>query len=134
MEKKIVITKLDFERLKKYLTPGAVSAAPHLKLLAAEVENGIIVEPQKIDRSVVTMNSEAEVLDIKSGDVDKYRLVWPENADVAQNKISVTAPLGAALLGYREGDEIELAAPSGMRKAKIIKVHYQPEAEGRYDL
>lgn len=134
MEKKIVITKLDYERLKKYLSSGAVASAPHLKQLALEVENGIVVEPSKIDGSVVTMNSEAEVRDLQSGDVDRYRLVWPENANVSENRISIIAPLGAALLGYREGDEIELTAPSGIRRVKIIKIHYQPEADGKYDL
>ncbi len=132
MEKKIVLTRPDFERLKKYLS--AQGGAVHLKQLAAEAENCLIVEPQEIEGAVVTMNSVAEVEDMKTGEKEKYKLVWPEDADVAEDKISVLAPLGAALIGYREGDEVELSAPAGVRRVKIAKVHYQPEAEGRYDL
>lgn len=132
MEKKIVITRLDYDRLKQYLLKQG--NAPHLKQLSREVDSCVIVESQDIGSTIVTMNSVAEVEDLKTKEKDTYRLVWPEDADVGENKISVLAPLGAALIGYREGDEAELSAPAGVRHVKIVKVHYQPEAEGRYDL
>jgi len=45
-------------------------------------------------------------------------------------KISILAPIATALLGYREGDEIEWPTPGGRRRFKIVKVLYQPEAAG----
>ncbi len=61
-------------------------------------------------------------------------LVFPEDALSAEERISVLAPLGAAILGCRAGDVIRFQAPSGWRTVRIAEVLYQPEAAGRFDL
>jgi regulator of nucleoside diphosphate kinase len=48
--------------------------------------------------------------------------------------VSVLAPIGTAVLGYRVGDEIEWEVPSGVRRLKVEDVPFQPENAGRYDL
>jgi len=60
--------------------------------------------------------------------------VFPTEADSAEGKISVLAPIGTAILGYRQGDTIEWPVPSGLRKLKVEEVIYQPEAAGDHDL
>ncbi|HOG24153.1 MAG TPA: GreA/GreB family elongation factor, partial [Candidatus Omnitrophota bacterium] len=52
----------------------------------------------------------------------------------AKNRISILAPIGMALLGYRVGDIVEWKVPAGTRRLKIEEVLYQPEAAGEYDL
>jgi hypothetical protein len=59
-----------------------------------------------------------------------YTLVFPNEADIEQNRISVLAPIGIAMLGYRVGDILEWPVPSGLSRLKVKEVLYQPEASG----
>ena len=63
-----------------------------------------------------------------------YSIFYPHEADYATGKISIVAPLGTALLGYRTGDTIEWLVPGGSRRLRIEEIVYQPEAEGDYEL
>ena len=69
-----------------------------------------------------------------SGESNTYSLVFPTEADFAEGKISVLAPIGTAILGYRQGDTIEWPVPSGLCKLKVDEIVYQPEAAGDSDL
>jgi regulator of nucleoside diphosphate kinase len=60
--------------------------------------------------------------------------VFPSDADIEANKISILAPIGTAILGYRAGDLVEWPVPAGMKRLRIEAVLYQPEAAGQYDL
>lgn len=75
------------------------------------------------------MNSEVRLKDLDSGDVKVYRLVFPTQARM-ENGISVLAPIGTAILGYRVGDVIEWRVPKGIRRLQVVEVLYQPEAAG----
>jgi regulator of nucleoside diphosphate kinase len=57
-----------------------------------------------------------------------------EDADVEQDKISVLAPIGTAMLGYRQGDSFEWKVPEGVRRFKVEEILYQPERSGDYHL
>ncbi len=63
-----------------------------------------------------------------------YTIVYPEEADIEHDRLSVLAPIGTALLGYRVGDEIAWEVPAGMKKIRIEQIIYQPEANGNYHL
>jgi regulator of nucleoside diphosphate kinase len=80
------------------------------------------------------MRSTVRLKDLVSGDENTYSLVFPTEADFTQGKISVLAPIGMAILGYKLGDTIEWRVPSGMRKLKVEAILYQPEAAGHYNL
>ncbi|WP_228767808.1 GreA/GreB family elongation factor [Candidatus Velamenicoccus archaeovorus] len=69
-----------------------------------------------------------------TGKDEFYQLVYPEDADIEQNKISILAPIGTAILGYKVGDVIEWKVPAGVRRLKIKKILYQPEAAKEYHL
>lgn len=64
-----------------------------------------------------------KIREIKTGEEYSYKLVSPEEADLDQNKISVTSPLGKALLGKKIGDEFELNVPVGKIKYIILNIH-----------
>jgi regulator of nucleoside diphosphate kinase len=68
------------------------------------------------------MQSRVRVADIDSGERREFVLVYPSKADVSANRISVLAPLGTAVLGYREGDEVEWIMPSGLQRLRIERV------------
>jgi regulator of nucleoside diphosphate kinase len=81
------------------------------------------------------MNSRLSVRDLGSGKkLITFTLVFPSDADVEQDKISVLAPLGTAVLGYRLGDTFEWKMPGRVRRLKLEQVLYQPEAAGDYHL
>ena len=137
IERKIHITRYDMDRLTELidglrLSPKANQA--HLDLLEKELYRGVLVDPQQIPHDVITMNSKVIITDTESGEKTTYTLVFPSAANISENKLSIMAPLGMALLGYRTGDIIEWPVPSGVRKLKVDKIIYQPEASGDYHL
>lgn len=136
-ERTIHITKFDMDRLTELidglrLSPKANQA--NLDLLEKELCRGVLVDPQNIPQDVITMNSKVSVTDTTSGEKMTYTLVFPSAANITDNKLSILAPLGMALLGYRMGDIIEWSVPSGIRKLRVDEIVYQPEAAGDYHL
>jgi len=100
--------------------------------LSGELERAVVVPAQELPANVITMNS--RVLIEIDGVQKEITLVYPADAKLWENKISVLSPIGTALLGYAEGDEIEWQVPSGVSKIFIRKLLYQPEAAGDYEL
>jgi regulator of nucleoside diphosphate kinase len=135
--KPIRITELDLERLKKLLQDAQYTdyrKSEYLKRLQMEIERAEVVKPQDIPDDVITMNSTVSLLDLDTGEEEIYTLVFPENADLKQGKISVFAPIGTAMLGYEVGDVFEWEVPAGKRNLRVMKILYQPEASGDYHL
>ena len=64
---------------------------------------------------------------LKAVNAMEFTLVLPADADINDGKISVLAPLGTAMLGYRVGGTFKWHIPHGIRHLKVIKVHFQPE-------
>lgn len=137
MERKIFMTTTDAKRLRNLIRdmkePNDHERI-YLRLLTEELLRAEVVEPQKIPRDVVTMNSMVKFRDMETREVYMYSIVYPENADFENGKISVLAPIGMALLGYRVGDLVEWPVPAGMRRLKVEEVLYQPEAAGQFEL
>lgn len=102
--------------------------------LVAELQRASVVPSSEIPSDVVTMNSTARLLDLDQGTTLEYTLVYPEDADFAKGRISVLAPIGAAMLGYRVGDEIEWVVPGGLRRLRVLEIVFQPEAAGDFSL
>ena len=137
MDRKIFITTTDAERLRNLIrdmkNPNDHERI-YLKLLTEELLRAEVVEPQKIPRDVVTMNSLVKFRDMETREVYMYSIVYPANSDFEKGRISVLAPIGMALLGYRVGDVVEWPVPAGMRRLKVEEILYQPEAAGQFEL
>jgi regulator of nucleoside diphosphate kinase len=118
-----------FERLRGQVTPP-----PTLGLLERELERAIVLAPQEIPPTVVTMNSQVQVVDPDTEERSCLTLVFPSMAGIESGRVSVLAPLGAALLGSSEGAPVTWRTPRGTRRLRIERVVYQPEAAGRFDL
>ena len=137
-ETSIYITEVDLDRLTRLIDRSGHSRGdlnrPYLNRLEGELERAEVVTPQDIPTDAITMHSRVRLRDLSSGKELTYSLVFPNEADVDQGKISVLAPIGTALIGYRVGDIIEWEVPSGLRRLKVEEVLYQPEAAGDYHL
>ena len=136
-EKQIVITELDRQRLVNLILnaqSGEYRGSVYLDNLRGELNRAQIVTPQDIPADTITMNSKVALLDLDTREEEVYTLVYPENADSAEGKISILAPIGTAMLGYRVGDVFEWEVPAGKRRLKVDRILYQPESAGDYDL
>ena len=132
----IHITSQDKARLEDLLAEVKTERAHScgdLEGLAAELHRAVVVDPHEVPHDVITMNSSADLVDLDTGETITLTLVFPADADIEQNKISVLAPIGAGMLGYRVGDEFQWSVPQGVRRIKVFKIHYQPEAAGVFD-
>ena len=102
--------------------------------LETELSRAVIVNADKIPSDIITMNSKVCLKDLDTGKDEFYQVVYPKDADIEQNKISILAPIGTAILGCRVGDSVEWKVPAGLRRFKIKRILYQPEATGDYYL
>ena len=126
----ITISSLDAERLElllEALKPDATGRAE----LEAELARASVVEPQQMPANVVTMNSTVKFVMQTSGEAFEMTLVYPKDADSSGKTVSILAPVGSALLGLTQGDEIEWPNPAGgMTTIQVTEVTYQPERDG----
>jgi len=121
--KNIVITEVDYTRLRALIASSRIFRqrdTEHLDELERELDRATISD-RSIPEGVVTMNSQVRVRDLNTGRELDYHIVFPKDADVARNRISVLAPIGTALLGYRAGTIVEWRAPSGVRRWRILE-------------
>ncbi len=129
----IYITNADMTRLRA-LVAAEKNGRDHLDSLRKELDHAHVVEPAEIPADVITMNSQARLRDLESKEIMTFTLVFPENASIEHDRISVLAPIGTAMLGQREGEEFEWEVPAGRVLLKVVKVLYQPEAAKHYHL
>lgn len=135
--KKVTLTKNDYTRIYKAITDAKNSKtinSNETEKLLSELSKAEIVPSEKIDKDVVTMNSEVKLFFENTQKEQSFKIVYPQDANLKENKISIFSPIATALIGYRIGDEIEWIVPSGMTKIKIVDLIYQPEAAGDFDL
>ncbi|APX78491.1 Regulator of nucleoside diphosphate kinase [Achromobacter insolitus] len=125
----IYITEIDKARLKNLIE---LEYGPAVVELEHEIERAIVVKPEQVAGNVVTMNSRA-LLQLDDEEME-VALVYPEDADSSAGKFSVCSDVGAAILGYREGDAIDWRISDRTRRIGIRKVLYQPEAAGDFHL
>ncbi|WP_150626246.1 bifunctional GNAT family N-acetyltransferase/nucleoside diphosphate kinase regulator [Pandoraea captiosa] len=125
----IYITEIDQTRLRHLV---ALASGPDTVNLAHEIERAVVVDSRQVDRDVITMNSRARLrLDDEAMEVD---LVYPDDVDGSDDKVSIVSDVGSAILGYREGDAIDWRIHHRTRRIRIEKVVYQPEAAGDFHL
>jgi len=132
MQKRIIVTMSDNERLKQLLkSTSPRSDYVGLEALEQELDRAEIVAADKISKNIVTMNSRVRLHDLDRDTEFVCSIVFPAEANSDQKRISVLAPLGTALLGYRSGRIVRFPAPGGLRRVKIKAIEYQPEAAAR---
>ncbi|POA97077.1 nucleoside diphosphate kinase regulator [Chromobacterium sinusclupearum] len=124
----IIVSTLDYERLAAVLETCEYGH-PVASRLEAELERADVVEPSAIPSDVITMNSTARVK-LESGEEKQLTLVYPKDADGTLGRISVLAPIGAALLGLSVGQTMHWPTPSGSVALTVLEIVEQPESAG----
>ena len=99
--------------------PGKNAANDRLR---GELARAVILEPSAVPPTSVGLNSRVRFQDLDTNEQEEYVLTLPATADPDHQRISILAPIGTALLGYSEGDEIEWPTPGGIRRLKLLHV------------
>ena len=123
--RKIVISSEDRDRLQTLINSARLDSRispENLAGLEGELARATIVPAGQLPPDVITMNSRVWFRDLETQEYESYTLVHPSQADVAQHRISVLAPIGTALLGYRVRDVIEWRVPAGTRRLQVFQV------------
>ncbi|REK16599.1 MAG: nucleoside diphosphate kinase regulator [Planctomycetota bacterium] len=137
MRRQIILTTEDYQRLESLLASNLARIAgdkERLNELRAELDRAQVVPQEEVPEDVVTMNSAVALRDLDTNEFETYTLVYPDRADIANYKLSVLAPIGTAIIGYRVGDELKWRVPAGWRRLKVEQVIFQPERAGVLDL
>lgn len=135
-EQPITVTQSDLTRLERLIAqsedgPNATLA----EQLELELTRARVLPSEQVPADLVTMNSLVVFEDEETGARRQVTLCYPRDATSGPDRVSVLAPVGAALLGLRVGESIAWPVPGGRtRRLRIVAVPYQPEAAGHLDL
>lgn len=98
----------------------------HLELRISKLETTLarakIIQASDLPNDKIYILSRVKLKDLKTNEDFEYLLVSPEESNFEENKISVTSPIGKALLGRNKGDLVEIKVPAGMLKYKILDI------------
>lgn len=115
----IIVSGMDFDRLER-LVAAASPESRTADFLAREIARATIVPSGFLLRGVVAMGSEVEFRDDATGRSRTVNLVYPDQADLDDGKLSVLSPVGAALIGLSVGQSIEWETPTGDRRSLTV--------------
>jgi transcription elongation factor GreA len=98
----------------------------HLELRISRLETTLsrakIIQASDLPNDKIYILSRVRLKDLKNNQEYEYLLVSPEESDFDNNKISVTSPIGKALLGKKQGEKVEIKVPVGLLKYEILEV------------
>ena len=127
----IIVSSLDADRLYNLIDSLPNNSVVGINELEEELTRANIVEPEEVPPTIVTMNSTVKFSVESSQEEFVLTLVYPKDMDASGTKISILAPVGSALLGLSQGEEIEWPKPGGgLIKVVIQEITYQPERAG----
>jgi regulator of nucleoside diphosphate kinase len=127
---KIIITNEDYETLTPYMKgfmPVNGFDKNNTALLREELMKATLVKKDELPPGVVRLNSRVIIKDESKNKLIELTLVVPEKADIKARRISVFAPLGTALIGYSEGENVKWEVPAGKKSFIIMKVYNQSD-------
>ena len=87
------------------------------------LKNAEVVDEDEVDLDKINIGCLVRVLDVEYDEEEEYRLVGSSEASSLQNKISNESPFGKALIGAKVGDIVEVEAPAGVIKYKVLSIH-----------
>jgi transcription elongation factor GreB len=97
-----------------------------IELLTKRLDELVVVQPDPAQEGRVFFGAFVTVED-EAGEATEYQIVGPDEFDAAARRISTESPLGRALLGRREGDEIQVERPKGRATLCVIAIRYEAD-------
>ncbi len=90
--------------------------------LAFKLASADVIDPDNLPRDRVRFASRVSLENVETGERVDYQLVGPEESNIEQGRISITSPLGKAIMGKRPGEEVVLQAPGGKRCYELVEI------------
>jgi regulator of nucleoside diphosphate kinase len=131
--KPIHISKTDYRKLSDLIqweVRPHTRLPEHLQALEGELNRAEIRDLSEMEADIITLHSTARLKDLDTGEIVEYTLAFPEEADIDAGRISILAPLGTAMLGYRKGDSFEWQVPAGVSRWQVEDVFFHEDAAG----
>lgn len=129
----LILEKKEYVYLKRILNISGygndTNVTKSLVKLSEELKTAQIVNNDEVPEDIVRFNSIVTIAS-ENGWEKELQVVIPMDKNVALNKVSVLAPMGAALLGYSKNDTIDWDFPGGAQKIKIIDVQKEEDLKG----
>ena len=122
LENQLLIAHEDYEILNNYIRPVVAFDRKNAALLLKEIEKATIVKKDELPGDVVRLNSRVIIKEESRNKVMELVLVVPEKADLHQSMISIFAPLGVALIGFKQGEKVNCITPKGNTFFTILDV------------
>ena len=121
----LLLSKDDYSLLRSYLNGGFEKSAfdrRNAEDLKAELKKAKLVNKNDFPLDVVRLNSKVRIKADDKEEIMEFMLVTPDKANIKENRISVMAPIGTALLGFRKGQKVKWQVPAGKRTFTILEV------------
>ncbi|HLU89794.1 MAG TPA: GreA/GreB family elongation factor, partial [Cyclobacteriaceae bacterium] len=93
-----------------------------IRYLADELKKAKVVKEDKIGADIVRLNSTVQIEDTVNNNVMDFQIVLPSQANLKEKKISILAPIGIALIGFKKNQVVEWNMPAGKKTMKIVEV------------
>ena len=125
INKELVLRTDDYKLLISYLNGGNVKTAfdrQNAEDLHAELKKAKLVNKGDFPPDVVRLNSTVRIKAEDKNEIMEFMLVTPDKADIKAKRISVMAPIGTALIGFRKGQQVKWQVPAGKRTFTILEV------------
>lgn len=127
----LVIEKKEYVLLKRLMNLTGYykdnTLRSSVKKLVGEMETAQILDDGEMPKDVIRFNTMVTIAS-EAGWHKKFKLVLPSNSDVKNNHISILTPMGAAVIGYAEGDSLVWEFPSGNQQLQIEKVEQENQS------
>ncbi|WP_207510950.1 GreA/GreB family elongation factor [Longitalea luteola] len=121
----LILRKDDHKLLTSYLNgvkPKTAFDRRNAVVLKAELKRAKVVEKEDFPNDAIRINSTVRVKTEGTDDIMEITIVTPEKANIREGKISVMAPIGTALIGFRQGQQVSWQMPSGKKTYLILDV------------
>jgi transcription elongation factor GreA len=96
-----------------------------IKELNDKIARAQVINPAELESEKVVFGAKVTLFDVDSGNEVTYQIVGEDEADIKAGKLSVTSPVGKALIGHRPDDEVRIQVPSGLKIYEIIDIKYE---------
>jgi transcription elongation factor GreA len=96
-----------------------------IKELNDKIARAQVINPAELDTDKVVFGAKVTLFDVDSGNEVTYQIVGEDEAEIKAGKISVTSPVGKALIGHRLDDEVRIKVPSGVKMYEVIDIKYE---------
>src|SRR5690606_16204160 len=116
MNLKPIILLSEYQALRELIKRNPKDGKP----LSDELDRAIVIKEEELNKKIIRVGSEIEFEVVKTKKKMKIQLVLPEESNLQQQKISILAPLGTALIGFSENDEVEWDMPGGRSEERRV--------------